>query len=672
MNWRNVVLPAVGFFLWGAIVDGAALAQPAKGVRGDGERLELKRRPVRVEIKWRVENSFRLFSDPSDTAIHRATWLDLDPDEKKQNPVLAAERALAARFDDGWAQPVSEKTCWDSEKNIYACKAGRRDYIKPKQHIVIAELVGVPAGERLGCSWLTTPPKKSGKRGEAITQPCSQQVKLAIPYPWGARVEVRIGGRRVALKRVKVTDLFVVGMGDSFASGEGNPDVPVRFSRERAASYAKNGPGGRKAKTAKNDGKRAAGKKSKPVDLDGFPARVGPWREIGDDAFIKENARWQDQACHRSLYSHQLRAALQLAIEEPHRAVTFVGLACSGAAISQGLFLRYKGNEWVPRPPEYSQISAAAEAQCAGLRVVAKDMPEAYHMKGALPELEGGLVLRECPRKRARKIDLLLVSVGGNDIGFAKLLANAVLDDRSALKKLSGWLGGVHGTIAASQLIDVLDERYKAFNRALHYILHIPWDEADRVILTAYPPLSLVGDGTRVCPDGRAGMEVVKEFRLNSSRARAGVWVSDKLFRKMRASAGKHRWSFVDGHREQFLGRGICAGYSRSALRSADDLRLPRKKNGKWFPYNPADYRAYASRQRWFRTPNDAFMTGNFHVSQSILRKVLNLKALSRFQLTLAATYSGAFHPTAEGQAAIADAVVRKSRRVLQKYERRR
>ena len=44
-----------------------------------------------------------------------------------------------------------------------------------------------------------------------------------------------------------------------------------------------------------------------------IPARVGDWKAIGDKAFIEENARWLDQACHRSLYSHQLRAALQLA-----------------------------------------------------------------------------------------------------------------------------------------------------------------------------------------------------------------------------------------------------------------------------------------------------------------------------------------------------------------------
>jgi hypothetical protein len=87
-----------------------------------------------------------------------------------------------------------------------------------------------------------------------------------------------------------------------------------------------------------------------------------------------------------------------------------------------------------------------------------------------------------------------------------------------------------------------------------------------------------------------------------------------------------------------------------------------------WTPYNPGDYQPYAARQRWFRTPNDAFMTGNFHVEAGLLTKLLKIEPFAPFQLVLASTYSGAFHPTAEGQAAIADAVVDKARAVLAKY----
>jgi hypothetical protein len=90
--------------------------------------------------------------------------------------------------------------------------------------------------------------------------------------------------------------------------------------------------------------------------------------------------------------------------------------------------------------------------------------------------------------------------------------------------------------------------------------------------------------------------------------------------------------------------------------------------NGAWQPYNPADYKAYEVRERWFRTPNDAFMTANFHVSGSVFQKVLKLQSLSWFQVMLASTYGGAFHPTAEGHAAIADAVAEKGRAVLRKY----
>jgi hypothetical protein len=99
-------------------------------------------------------------------------------------------------------------------------------------------------------------------------------------------------------------------------------------------------------------------------------------------------------------------------------------------------------------------------------------------------------------------------------------------------------------------------------------------------------------------------------------------------------------------------------------------MRLPRLVDGGWTPYNPSEWRAYAPRQRWFRTPNDAFMTGNFHASQSMLMNVLNSEPLAPWvQPLLAAIYSGAFHPTAQGQAAIADAVVEKARAILDKYE---
>ncbi len=601
------------------------------------------------KITWHVENSFRFFSDAADTEVHRATFLALPPEDQLQHPILAAEQALSARHEDGWAETMFRDTCWDARNNRFACKAGG-SYINPKSHRVSMKINGVDEAAGLSCTWLTAP-LGGALRGDVVTQPCSEEAHFEIPYPAGSAVSVEIGGREVATEKVAVKDLLVVGMGDSFASGEGNPDVPVRFSRDRSADY---------------------GTRSADRDLTAYPARIGPWKQIGDKAFIQENARWLDQACHRSLYSHQLRAALQLSVEDPHRAVTFVGVGCSGAETVFGVFLRYKGHEWVPNPPEYSQISAVAEAQCAGRDAPDYELPEAYHIKGRIPELKGGLVLKKCDADHARKIDLLFLSVGGNDIGFARLVANAVLADSSMLRRLGGWFGHVHGFAEAGAQLDQLEDRLKAVNRAAHFLLHVPWPESDRVILTGYPPMALLEDGNSICPDGQAGMNVLPDFFLSEAKAREGNVAAERLHAVMQDSAKQHRWTLVQSHRAAFRGRGICVGHTDAPWTMADEMRLPRRINGTWEPYNPSEWRPYASRQRWFRTPNDAFMTGNFHVSQSLLQKVMKAQGFSWVQLLLASVYSGAFHPTAEGQAAIADAVVEKARGVLAKYDARR
>jgi hypothetical protein len=599
-------------------------------------------------IVWEVENPFRFFLDPADTQVHRATWKSLTEAELR-HPVQSAERALGERHPDGWSTFTFAKTCWDWQRNRYVCRE-RPDYLHPKSHMVLARLEGLDDAQTVDCTWVTSPQGKREPPARAVTLPCDTPVQLGVSYPDGAWIAVEIGGRKVAEVAARVTDLFIVGMGDSYASGEGNPDVPVRFSPERTTDY---GFGGNK------------------TPLTGYPARIGDWKAIGDKKFIEENARWLDQACHRSLYSHQLRAALQIAVEDPHRAVTFVGLACSGAETTFGLFLEYKGNEWVPYPPDLPQISAAAEAQCGGKGARNYDLPEAYHISGRIPELQGGLVLKKCDAKQARKIDLLLLSIGGNDVGFSRLVANAVLSDQSILRRLGGWFGEVHGFAEASAQLDRLDDRLKSVNRALHNLLHIPWPESDRVILTAYPPMAILDDGKTACPDGQAGMTVLSEFSLSEAKAREGNVAAERLNAIMQESARQHAWTFAEQHRATFRGRGLCAGFSDAPWTMADELRVPRKTNGAWDPFNPSEWRAYAPRQRLFRTPNDAYMTGNFHVAESLMQKVLKNQGYGWVQLLLASVYSGAFHPSAEGQAAIADAVVAQARPLLAKYASR-
>jgi lysophospholipase L1-like esterase len=107
---------------------------------------------------------------------------------------------------------------------------------------------------------------------------------LSRPYRVGVTAS-RGGTRGRGDTRVTVRDLLVVGLGDSNASGEGNPDSAVS-----------------------------------PV-------------------------RWQDKRCHRSSRGFEALTASRLESASDTSSVTYVPLACSGASIVNGLLGGYPGAE---------------------------------------------------------------------------------------------------------------------------------------------------------------------------------------------------------------------------------------------------------------------------------------------------------------------------------------
>ncbi len=599
-------------------------------------------------IEWRVENSFRLFLNPEHTNAQVDLYRSLSAQEKK-NPVLSMERKLADNNQRGWAEDIFTQTCWDNTRNRYRfCRGKGVDYINPKTHKVLVRYKGsFEPTDR--CEWALLGKSKRSRRGTLHRQVslCGDEVGFQIPFPKGGRLSVSINGVKKANQRIRVKDIFIVGVGDSFASGEGNPDDPVKFTDDHSADY---------------------GLDPNKRPMKGYPTRRGDWKKVGDAAFLREAARWQSRACHRSLYSYQLRTALQLAVEDPHRAVTFAGFACSGSEITVGLFLRYKGNEWDKHPPQLPQLSYVSEELCGKGDSTPKDYTSGYTQLGKLPELEN-MVLNKCYTPR-RKIDLLLVSIGGNDVGFSSLVANAIMQDKSLLKKVGGWLGGVYGPSEARKALGVLKTRYKALNKAFHYMLKIPWKQSDRIILSAYPRMERTEDGVTLCPSGNAGMSLYPDFSVVNSKLKQASDFADELFDLMKTSSRAHGWTFVDEHRDQFASHGFCAVNSDDPELIAEQMDLPRYADKEWSSYQPSEYLPYASRQRWFRTPNDAYMTGHFHTSGAVSNGLMRHKRTKWFQVVMAGTYSGSFHPTAEGHAVIADAVVKKARNILRKYDK--
>src|SRR5262249_36181292 len=150
----------------------------------------------------------------------------------------------------------------------------------------------------------------------------------------GVAVTVKLpDGRELSEPDVRVEDLLVVGLGDSFASGDSNPDRPVTFSAIRQMVYDPVNANYRED-IATRSLRTAPKKDSETFDLASsdhkFDPKSLPRRYMDDEAkglihrptsreflesFERSAAQWMSADCHRSQYGYPFRVALQLALE---------------------------------------------------------------------------------------------------------------------------------------------------------------------------------------------------------------------------------------------------------------------------------------------------------------------------------------------------------------------
>ncbi|MCF8539181.1 MAG: SGNH/GDSL hydrolase family protein [Candidatus Nanopelagicales bacterium] len=189
--------------------------------------------------------------------------------------------------------------------------------------------------QRGGETVITTPIKK------LTTKTCRQSVRL----PEGLhslKLTVRSG---VKVKRVSmvanVSNILMVVMGDSYASGEGNP--------RNVAAWLKN-----------------------------TTARFTPY--------------WDNDQCNRSVHGAPAQAALRLEKSSAKTSVTLVDVSCSGATVDRGIL----GAQYASAGSQVEQVS----------------------------QLIGN-----------RSIDVLSLTIGGNDVGFGSILTTCAVASNCPLAK---------------------------------------------------------------------------------------------------------------------------------------------------------------------------------------------------------------------------------------------
>ena len=595
-----------------------------------------------VVITWEVMNRFRLFRDDRDFRRH--------VDALSGRSVLDAEQDLAEASEGrGWARDTVVRLCLDAIGQVQdpCVRDGvRENYLSPTDHRIEVRLEGtVPSGA--ACTWTFG----DGDKPRTLNAACSEPVSLRPRYgrPTMATVDIAVPGEatRRATAEIAVRDLLIAGLGDSVASGDGNPDRPVALADEGFCF--------RRLDAA--------------VRVEYFrPSRVGfkGVRACGSGSVESDrnewallSARWMGGACHRSLYGHQLRAALALAVESPHVAVTFLPLACTGATIDTGLLAGQRSRE----------LNCGSGTACPRIS------------PAQVTQLRD-LLARARRTQPGRSLDLMFLTIGANDIDFPGLVADIIIE--SAAERRLFRSTGIISTVEASQAI--LEKKLPGDFARLRAALRPLVDNMfERIVYVSYGNPALGADG-KPCPGGREGFDVNPSFSVGADRlARTTAFVERKFLPALKAIANcdaagacadpAERMTFADAHQADFAAHGFCAKadtdppFDRQCFLANGTSFSESLVEGAQQPLACgvaiSEFRAYAPRARWIRTPNDAYFAAmTFPEGVSATVRPSNLHDATWG--VLSAVYGGAIHPTAEGHAAMADAALAGAKSVLQ------
>ncbi|MEP3279087.1 MAG: hypothetical protein ABJN26_24260 [Stappiaceae bacterium] len=589
-------------------------------------------------------------------------------------------------------------TCWNATtQSFFNCLSdpgnifGANEYMFPKRHVVKLIITGgtdphsacrieVIDGLEPGTGLLEDNALvQSREQSELSFDTCPDHVLARIPYESSLTFAATYGGEVLEPATVKVRDFVVASMGDSFASGEGNPDLPTVLDAERTIRPRY----------------RPDSKGAKLSDF-GVPRRKS--RPDGTIAPFS-SARWVDRRCHRSMYSPHARAAIALALSgDRHHAVTYVSFACSGAEITDGVFWPQDGREcttWGRAHDRFLEPQIGALVGALGQNVGSAPNPRSFpnmlhqkdvfnstHLKyGSTGEIKvrnsycknwpGLNKFRKNPHLRTaplkRDIDVLFVSLGGNDMGFAPLVTSTVMTSGATDSIFGDLMAPVYRMAAGGISLDEANERIGHLNQrfamlALAFEKKLEIDDPGKVVMSLYPSPAH-DENEELCASGRRGMNATRLFNLaGRNDTNRPVTIADAqgvmkhLNNTIRQHADAHGFTIAETFVERFKPHGICAT-SPAADTAHEKLDLPfqHKNNDTWRVFHPVDdFYPYAKRQRWFRTFNDSYLLQQHFKGPAYTEKAKDKG--NAFYLAVR-TLGGPVHPTAEGHAAIADSL---------------
>ncbi len=477
-----------------------------------------------------------------------------EPLESRALMTLGLYYAMADRFAPNWTDPKA------------VTLPNTAEYARPSTFDVTLKLTG-EADPQAEYEWKLTP--EGGDTGTVQVTGESPKVSLKAGV-WKAEVTAIRDGQVVdtGTGEIRVKDILVVAIGDSYGSGEGNPELPQRFGLRW--SY-----------------RHLAAAQLTAADLNGISSSRFPWSwQIQTTA----PALWarstdtvrtqQSRLAHRSVLAYSAQYAMALEQADPHTSVTYVSVAQSGATI----------------PTLMNQPNVAAED---GETPLPPQLPELAKIIGDRP------------------IDTLVVSIGGNDAGFADIvkkmaLSNFFMPDLLPKAAAAAGLNSANADEIAAKVLAKLQSRpplgmqwvldtYRA-NTANLAANYGRLDEAIRknftvnqVAITEYPDVSRVKlkgtDGKPVNWWGPVVFDLLPGVAVNSTQAMVATkLIAEPLNATIAQAAASNGWTYVGGIDDAFAGRGYTAPkadrWMRTARESLIQQSQPGSVTGSLYPLN--------------------------------------------------------------------------------------
>jgi hypothetical protein len=379
---------------------------------------------------------------------------------------------------------------------------------------------------------------------------------LPGPGDYTVRMRVWFTGNRFTEKTVKfsVQEKVIVGMGDSFASGQGNPDhwAELDTADPRVGLTCGNPTAG-----------YASGSKP-PTD---------------------EDAIWYEEKAHRSFNSGQ----------------------AIGAHSLQDVYAETWNKDTGPNTSTSFKFTKVTFASFA--RTGAKITDGLINPQEGLSDFVGAGQIEECRRTFiGRSIDALLISIGGNDAGFAGVLEDLVKGD--SFYVLTGGRFGVSNPQQVKTNLDKLlgvnlqagqkgqiEIDLDTLRGAIDTILRKDV-QVGEIYLAGYPVDLFYVEGN----DGRLQFSACDIFTTESGLfsispaeaamiKKAGQTLNTLLKRK----AGEFGWHFVDVAAD-FAGRGYCRNDAQAMwVRAEESCRNQGDFDGTMHP-NERGHAAYGLR----------------------------------------------------------------------------